>query len=100
MSRSLTEYQCLLISPGDVTQERDAVSEVVAHWNGQIGKALGCRVELVKWETHETPDASDEPQKILNGQFVDTCDLGIAAFWARIGSSTTTHPSGSAEEID
>jgi len=40
MPQQITEYKCLLISPGDVTAERDALTEVVQSWNAEIGRAL------------------------------------------------------------
>jgi len=93
------EYRGLLISPGDVDAERDAVAQVIQLWNASIGRALGARVDLVRWETHAIPDASRPPQDALNQQLVDDCDFGIAIFWTRLGSPTRTHPSGSVEEI-
>jgi len=93
------EYRCLLISPGDVTEERDALTNAVAEWNAQIGKSLGARVELVRWESHAVPDLSAPPQDVINRQIVDDCDMGIAVFWSRLGTPTDGHPSGSVEEI-
>ncbi|HVX12164.1 MAG TPA: hypothetical protein VHC22_13365 [Pirellulales bacterium] len=99
MPKSLTEYRCLLISPSDVADERDALAATVERWNAQIGAALDTRVNLVRWETHGIPDMSGEPQAVLNDQIVDDCHLGIALFWSRIGTPTSTHASGSIEEI-
>jgi hypothetical protein len=42
----------------------------------------------------------DSPQRIINTQLVDTCDLGAAIFWSRLGTPTGTHDSGSLEEIE
>ena len=99
MSRTVSEYHCLLISPGDVAEERDALTDLANNWNAQIGKALDARVEMVRWEMHGVPDLSGEPQEVLNKQIVDGCDLGIALFWSRLGTATKDHPSGSFEEI-
>jgi hypothetical protein len=96
----VTEYQCLLISPGDVYKERDTLLEVVAVWNAHVGKALGARVELVSWETHAVPDSGATAQASLNRQIVDQCDFGIALFWARLGTPTVSEESGSIEEIN
>jgi len=99
MPRMVTEYRCLLISPGDVERERDTLLEVVAVWNAHIGKALDARLELVRWETHAVPDSGEAAQASLNRQIVDQCDLGIAVFWARLGTPTGSEASGSIEEI-
>jgi hypothetical protein len=40
------------------------------------------------------------PQAVLNEQFVDSCDFGVALFWSRLGSPTGAAASGSVEEID
>jgi hypothetical protein len=93
------EYRCLLISPADVSIERDTLTELVTKWNAQIGRGLNARVELVRWESHATPDMSDIAQNVINKQLVDECDLGIAVFSTRLGTPTATHPSGSVEEI-
>jgi hypothetical protein len=100
MPRKPIEYLCLLISPSDVSEERGALTNLVNNWNAQIGRALGVRVELVRWESHATPDMSDSPQNVINTQLVEDCDLGIAVFWSRLGTPTSSHPSGSIEEID
>ena len=39
------------------------------------------------------------PQKIINAQLVDECDLGIAVFWSRLGTPTEKHPSGQCSAI-
>lgn len=99
MARQVIQYRCLLISPSDVHEERNAVTEVVGKWNAQIGNGLDVRVELVRWESHSTPDLSAPPQQIINRQIVDDCDLGVAVFWSRLGTPTEQYPSGSIEEI-
>ena len=99
MAKQVIEYRCLLISPSDVEEERDALTKIVESWNAQIGNSLGARVDLVRWETHSTPDMGGEPQTVLNEQIVDDCDLGIALFWSRLGTATAEHESGSLEEI-
>ena len=98
--RTVIEYKCLLISPGDVQDERAALTDTVAQWNAQIGNALGAKVELVKWETHSAPEMSGEPQTVLNQQIVDHCDFGVAVFWYRLGTPTNNYASGSIEEIN
>jgi hypothetical protein len=99
MPQQIVEYRCLLISPGDVAEERDALTRLMVDWNAQIGKGLGVRVELVRWESHAAPDMSGPPQDVINSQLVGDCDLGIAVFWSRLGTPTSTHPSGSVEEV-
>jgi hypothetical protein len=99
MPKQTIEYRCLLISPSDVLEERDALTDLVNRWNAQVGGGLNARVELVRWEMHATPDMADTAQNVINTKLVDECDLGIAVFWSRLGTPTATHPSGSVEEI-
>lgn len=99
MPKKTLEYRCLLISPSDVAEERDALTKAVGEWNAQIGRGLGTRVELVRWESHAVPDMSAPPQAIINEQLLDGCDLAIAVFWSRIGTPTQEFASGSVEEI-
>lgn len=100
MPKSVIEYKCLLISPRDVEDERKALTELVTRWNAQIGNALDTRIDLVRWESHATPEmGGDEVQSILNDQIVDNCDFGVAIFWSRIGTPTKEFASGSVEEL-
>lgn len=92
-------YRCLLISPSDVADEREVLAEAINRWNGQIGRGLNVNIDLVRWESHSTPDLCDPPQAVINRQLVDECDLGIAVFWSRLGTPTQEHASGSVEEI-
>lgn len=100
MPKNVIEYRCLLISPGDVCEERDALTGVVNHWNAHIGEALGTRIELVRWESHSIPDLSGSPQEKINEQLLDDCDFAIALFWYRFGTPTKGYESGSLEEIE
>ncbi|MGJ4734906.1 hypothetical protein [Leptospira levettii] len=100
MPKQITKVSILLISPSDVAEEREAVIETINNWNAHIGKALNTIVEVLKWETHSVPELGDEPQKILNRQIVDAADFGLAIFWSKLGTETSTHQSGSIEEID
>ncbi|MBF0509838.1 MAG: rod shape-determining protein [Deltaproteobacteria bacterium] len=99
MPRQILEYRCLLISPGDVCEGRDALTKQVNQWNAHMGAGLGVRVELVRWETHAVPDLSEPGQQVINRQLVDDCDFGIAIFWSRVGTPTKEFLSGSVEEI-
>lgn len=99
MPTQVIEYKCLLISPSDVSEERDALTELATLWNAQIGAGLGARVNLVRWESHAVPDMGTPAQEAINSQLVRDCDLGIAVFWSKLGTATAKHPSGSAEEI-
>lgn len=99
MPKTITEYKCLLISPGDVEDERAALTELALNWNAQIGQALNAKVDLVKWESHSTPEMGGEAQSILNKQLVDNCDFGIAIFWSKLGTPTENYDSGSVEEL-
>lgn len=100
MPKTVVEYRCLVISPGDVAEEREAVVDVIHRWNASVGANRGIRVEPVRWETHTHPDMSGPAQAKVNEQIVDQCDFGIAVFWSRVGTPTAEYDSGSVEEVD
>lgn len=100
MPKHLLTYRCLVISPGDVREERDAVTATLERWNSSIGRALEIRVEPVRWETHARPELGRAPQDTINHQIVDGCDFGIAVFGSKLGTPTAAHPSGSVEEVE
>ena len=100
MARQVTHYKCLVISPSDVDDAREAVVQALLDWNAHAGEGLGVKLEAVRWESHARPEMGDGPQQVLNKQIVDDCDFGVAVFWSRLGSPTPEHPSGSVEEIE
>ena len=100
MPRTVVEYRCLVISPSDVPDEREAITDVIHRWSASRSENSGLRIEPVRWETHASPEMGDRPQAILNRQIVDSCDFGIAVFWTRLGSPSGEHESGSIEEIE
>src|SRR5690349_774192 len=99
MPQNVTVYRCMVISPSDVQEERDAIADVIDQWNGTVGRELNIRVEAVRWEQHGVPDLAARGQQVINKQLVDSADFGVAVFWAKLGTPTGGHESGSAEEI-
>src|SRR5581483_9879728 len=100
MPKQVAHYKCMVISPGDVEDARDAVVAAITDWNAHAGESLGAKIEPVRWESHARPEMGAGPQEIINKQLVDDCDFGVAIFWSRLGSPTAKHPSGSVEEIE
>ena len=99
MAKQMIEFRCLVISPGDVQEARNAIQQAILSWNAQAGRGRGVRIEPVMWESHVRPSIGDSPQAVVNDQVTESSDLGIAVFWARLGSPTGSHKSGSIEEI-
>ena len=98
MPQQTTTFRLLLISPGDVAEEREVVIAVIERWNATIGISLSAHVVTRRWEVAR-PEMGAPPQDVINEQIVDDADFGVAIFWARLGSPTEHHPSGSAEEV-
>jgi hypothetical protein len=99
MPQQTTTFKLLLISPGDVAEERQAVVAAVERWNATTGIYLSAHIVTNRWE-FARPEMGAPPQEVINRQLVDDADFGIAIFWARLGSPTKDHPSGSAEEVE
>lgn len=100
MPKQVSHFKCLVISPSDVDDARDAIVASIQDWNAHAGEGLGAKIEAVRWESHARPELGAPPQDIINKQIVDDCDFGIAIFWSRLGSPTKNHISGSVEEIE
>ncbi|WP_250538258.1 MULTISPECIES: DUF4062 domain-containing protein [unclassified Caballeronia] len=93
-------FKVLVASPGDVTEEREAIPEVIARWNNVNSEAINVVLLPVKWETHSAPLMGNRAQGVINDQLVTTCDMAIGVFWTRLGSPTGVSESGTAEEIE
>ena len=98
MARPALVLDVLIASPSDVSEARDAVESVILEWNA-ANRTGGVVLRPVRWERDAAPALGGTPQSILNAQFVDACDFGIAIFGQRIGTPTAEAPSGTVEEI-
>jgi len=93
-------YKVLIASPGDVIEERMAISDVISEWNNLHSENNNVVLLPVKWETHSAPLMGNRPQGVINNQIVQTCDMAVGVFWTRLGSPTGVSESGTAEEIE
>lgn len=89
----------MIASPGDVTEERRAVTEEIHRWNDANASARKLVLLPIKWETHSTPQHGNHPQAIINRQLLDEADIVVAIFGTRIGTPTEEYASGTVEEI-
>jgi hypothetical protein len=90
----------MIASPSDVASERNIIKEVVYEWN--VVHSIRRQIVLlpIGWETHAFPEMGNHPQKIINQQVLDKCDLLVGVFWTRIGTATDEYDSGAVEEIE
>lgn len=100
MSYSAKVYNVMIASPSDVSAERGVVREVIHEWNSVNAFTRNTVLMPIGWETHSSPAMGASPQKILNTQILDKCDLLVGVFWTRIGTKTEDYESGTVEEID
>lgn len=101
MNQEIINFNLFLASPGDVKLERELVKEVIDELNIGYCAINNCNINLITWENRSIPEIGAEPQKIINSQLLSehNIDILIGIFWHRIGSKTSTHVSGSVEEI-
>lgn len=90
----------MIASPGDVPQETQLILEVIAEWNAMHSEHQRVALMPVAWDTHASPAMGGRPQEIINNQVLRGCDLLVAVFWTRIGSTTGIAISGTVEEIE
>jgi Domain of unknown function (DUF4062) len=100
MPSTVTLYRIFVASPADCRREREIVRRAVGDWNVAYGYPRAVMLEAVLWETHAYPALGARPQEIINRQIVDTCDLALALFRARLGSPSGPYLSGTVEEIE
>ena len=92
--------EIIIASPGDVSEERQIVREVVAEWNAAYARERAVILHPVGWETHSSPELSGRPQQLINDRLLTPADILVGIFWTRVGSPTGKAISGSIEEID
>ena len=98
--QQVTVLTVFVASPGDVAEEREAVSRCVAELNEGVAKARGVRLELVRWKTSVRPGLG-RPQGVVNAQTgpMQAHALFVGIMWSRFGTSTGVADSGTEEEF-
>ncbi len=99
MPRNETVLQAFVASPGDVSNERDLLEEVIRELNITWRKSLGISIDLARWETHALPGVGCDPQQVINDSIGDDYDIFIGIMWGRFGTPTNNHGSGTEEEF-
>lgn len=100
MAKLITQYKLLLSCPGDIINEIEIVRKSVEKFNELFSDTLGISIIVKHWSTSSYSQSGDKPQKLINKQFADDCDLAVALFWGRFGTPTDEYGSGTEEEIN
>ena len=82
----------LVASPGDLDVERDTVGTAVEELNLGLAPSQNMRLELVRWETHASPELGSDPQHIINRQLGDDFEVFIGLLWTRFGTTPLLRP--------
>lgn len=93
-------YSIMVGSPSDVSNEADIAIRTIHHWNSLHTNTHGIALVPVHWKTSSYPTMDEEGQKALNRQLVKNSDVMVCIFGARLGTPTSTHISGTVEEIE
>ena len=83
MSSIRRVLRVFLASPGDLTEERKAIRQVVDEYNESLADNFGYHIELLGWE--DTVAGYGRPQHIINEE-VDRCDMFLGMIWKRWGT--------------
>jgi hypothetical protein len=100
-SNAPQSIKIFLASPGDVDQERNALSALVREINDVLAFLVpdrALRLELIRYETHTFPDIG-RPQTVINRQIPIDYDIFVGVMWRRAGTPTDTAESGTIEEF-
>lgn len=82
-------------SPSDLSDERNALRDIVERLNKIYGKRIGWQIELLGWE--DTLPGFSRPQALINKD-VENCELFIGMLWKRWGTDSGEYSSGFEEE--
>jgi hypothetical protein len=101
MATDVKRIRIFTASPGDVHEEREALSQVVNELNVALSALVpekGAVLELVKWETHAYP-APGRVQEVISKQ-VGVYDIFFGIMWKHFGTPTGVAGSGTEEEYN
>lgn len=98
---NLEMVRVVVLSPGDVAEERETVALVVEELNRQVARSHGCQLSLWRWETDARSGMHIAgPQGLIDERMeIGDCDVAIAIFWNRFGTPTGDAQSGTEHEL-
>lgn len=99
MPTNVRVYRIMIASPSDVTEERNIIKEAMEYWNYRYGLEYQIMFIPLRWEYDSYPAMGENPQALLDKQLCDRSDMLVAIFWSKLGTPTTSFPSGTVEEI-
>lgn len=91
----------VVVSPGDVPNERTAAQTVVDELNRGIAADRGLRLSLWRWETDVRPGLHLlGPQGLIDEAMgIHEADIVLGVFWKRFGTPTGDADSGTEHEL-
>ena len=99
MPRNQTILSIFVASPGDVSEERDRVDDIVHELNVAHARRTGFRLEVLRWERDVSSAAiREDAQAIITDQISQDYDVFLGIFWHKFGSPTKKAESGTEEE--
>lgn len=94
----IRHYRVFVASPGDVTEERKRVPDVLEQVNRAVGSDKGIHLESWMWDMDAAPSAG-HPQAVINPE-LDQAAIVIMILWNRMGTPTSNAASGTVEEFN
>ncbi|MDH4205342.1 MAG: TIR domain-containing protein [Desulfobacteraceae bacterium] len=98
MNGTNNRLRVFIASPGDVGEEREIVSLVVAEIRRVFEDLLPFQLDAIRWETHAWPDIGDDAQDVINRE-IGEFDIFVGIMWRRFGTPTKRARSGTDEEF-
>ncbi len=99
MAERVVVLRVFVASPSDTHEYRKALDRAVEHVNAMLGRDLGRRLELARYEKDCLPGFGDDAQDVVNQSIGDEYDIFIGIMFARFGSPTKRAGSGTEEEF-
>lgn len=100
MAKQVSVLSVFVASPDDVSEEREALEQVIRELNHLWSMSKSIRLELIRWETHAYPSVGVDAQAVINEQIGDSYDIFIGILWKKFGTPTGRACSGTEEEFN
>jgi hypothetical protein len=101
MAMAQKHVRVVVVSPGDVADERAVAQSVVDELNRGVAAVCGCRLSLWRWETDARSGSHVEgPQGLIDELMeIEEADVVVGVFWKRFGTPTGDLESGTEHEL-
>lgn len=98
MPRSMKQFDVVISAPNNLINDAKIIEDFLKNLNNTFDPR-GIVIRSRHWSHAAVPGLGTEGQEVVRKQLLENCDILVALIGRRLGTPTSEHESGTADEI-